>query len=142
MTIFPDLTALIVSAIVVFLAVALKNWFFEPLAQVVEEREGRYQKSASERRKEEGRLAASETALSKALAEARQAGYAEMDRVRNEAGENADRLLAEARERARQRLAEGMAALAEQTAAAEAELDRAAGGLAESLTTRLLRRAS
>lgn len=142
MTIFPDLTALIVSAIVVFLALALKNWFFEPLARVVEEREGRYQKSASARRKEEGRLAAAETSLSKALSEARLAGYAEMDRIRKGAGENADRLLAEARDRARQRIAEGTAALAEQTAAAERELDRAAGGLAEALTTRLLRRAS
>lgn len=142
MTIFPDLTALIVSAIVVFLALALKNWFFEPLARVVEEREGRYQKSASARRKEEGRLADAETSLSKALSEARLAGYAEMDRVRKGAGENADRLLAEARDRARQRIAEGTAALAEQTAAAERELDRAAGGLAEALTTRLLRRAS
>ena len=142
MTIFPDLTALIVSAIVVFLALALKNWFFEPLARVVEEREGRYQKSASARRKEEGRLADAETSLSKALSEARLAGYAEMDRVRKGAGENADRLLAGARDRARQRIAEGTAALAEQTAAAERELDRAAGGLAEALTTRLLRRAS
>lgn len=142
MTIFPDLTALIVSAIVVFLALALKNWFFEPLARVVEEREGRYQKSASARRKEEGRLADAETSLSKALSEARLAGYAEMDRVRKGAGENADRLLAEARDRARQRIAEGTAALAEQTTAAERELDRAAGGLAEALTTRLLRRAS
>lgn len=142
MTIFPDLTALIVSAIVVFLALALKNWFFEPLARVVEEREGRYQKSASARRKEEGRLATAETSLSKALSEARLAGYAEMDRIRKGAGENADRLLAEARDRARQRIAEGTAALAEQTAAAERELDRAAGGLADALTTRLLRRAS
>jgi len=39
LTIFPDITALIIFGIVVLLAPALKSWFFEPLANAMEARE-------------------------------------------------------------------------------------------------------
>lgn len=142
MTIFPDFTALLISGIVVFLALALKNWFFEPLARTMEERENRYGYSRTELLEKQGRLAAAKTRLETALAETRQAGYAEMDRIRREAAAAAEERLSEARDRARQILADGLAAMEKETASAEAELETAAGELAGDLTARLLRRAS
>lgn len=142
MTIFPDFTALLISGIVVLLALALKNWFFEPLARTMEERESRYGRSRTELQEKQGRLAAAKTRLETALVETRQAGYAEMDRIRREAAAAADQRLSEARDRARRILADGLEALEKDTAAAEAELETAAGELAADLTARLLRRAS
>ena len=142
MTIFPDFTALLISGIVVFLALALKNWFFEPLARTMEERENRYGHSRTELLEKQGRLAAAKTRLETALAETRQAGYTEMDRIRREASATADERLSEARDRARRILADGLAVMETETAAAEAELETAAGELAGDLTERLLRRAS
>lgn len=142
MTIFPDFTALLISGIVVFLALALKNWFFEPLARTMEERENRYEHSRTELLEKEGRLAVAKTRLETALAETRQAGYAEMDRIRREAAAAAEERLSEARDRARRILADGLAVMEKETAAAEAELEAAAGELAGDLTARLLRRAS
>lgn len=142
MTIFPDFTALLISGIVVFLALALKNWFFEPLARMMEERENRYGHSRTELLEKQGRLAAARTRLETALAETRQAGYTEMDRIRREASATADERLSEARARARRILADGLAVMEKETAAAEAELEAAAGELAGDLTERLLRRAS
>ena len=142
MTIFPDFTALLISGIVVFLALALKKWFFEPLARTMEERENRYGRSRTELQEKQGRLAAAKTRLETALAETRQAGYTEMDRIRREASATADERLSEARDRARRILADGLAVMEKETAAAEAELETAAGELAGDLTERLLRRAS
>lgn len=142
MTIFPDFTALLISGIVVLLALALKNWFFEPLARTMEERENRYGRSRTELQEKQGRLAAAKTRLETALAETRQTGYAEMDRIRREAAASADERLSEARDRARRILEEGLAAIEQETASAEAQLETAAGELADDLTARLLRRAS
>ena len=141
-TIFPDFTALIISGIVVLLAIALKAWLFEPLARTAEAREGRAKDARRELASAESALRVAEATRAEALAEARAAAYAEMDRVRTEASGTANERLVEARNRAGAALERGRNALRTQSAAAEGELDRAATALATELASRLLRRAS
>lgn len=142
MTILPDLTALIVSVIVVALVLVLKSQFFEPLARVLEHRELERGAAREERRSaaETSRTARERT--EEAVAGARRAGYAEMDRLRQEAGEEAGQRLEAARRSAQGMVAAGRVQLRDESARAEAELESEAQQLGAELTARVLPRAS
>ncbi len=142
MTIIPDLTALIVSAIVVCLTLILKTQFFEPLARAMEAREKEFGEARQGRNQGAAEIAAAEARVTDAVAAVREDGYREMDRIRREAGERAEATLLVARDQAAATLAAGKDSLREQTLRAEAELERTAHGLASDLAARILRRAS
>ena len=142
MTIIPDLTALIVSAIVVCLTLILKRQFFEPLARAMEAREKEIGEARQGRDQGEADIAAAEARVAAAIEAVREDGYREMDRIRREAGERAEATLLSARDQAAATLAVGKDSLREQTTRAESELERTADGLASDLTARILRRAS
>lgn len=142
MTIIPDLTALMVSVIVVCLTLVLKRQFFEPMARAMEAREKQVEGARGVREQAEAEVAAAESEVESAVAAVRAEGYREMDRIRREAGERAEATLAAARERAAATLEAGKDSLREQSARAASELDRVAGSLANDLTARVLRRAS
>lgn len=142
MTIIPDLTALIVSVIVVCLTLVLKRQFFEPLARAMEARETQAGGAREAREAAEAEVQAAETRVADAVAAVREEGYREMDRIRREAGERADATLLAAREAAAATLQAGKDSLREQTTRAASELETAAESLANDLTARVLRRAS
>lgn len=142
MTIIPDLTALIVSVIVVCLTLVLKTQFFEPLARAIEAREHDAGNARRGREQAEADVAAAEEQVASAIAAVREEGYREMDRIRREASARAEEALQTARDQAAQRLDAGKESIREQTTRAAAELDRAAEGLAHDLAARVLRRAS
>jgi len=141
-TIIPDLTALIVSAIVVCLTLVLKRQFFEPLARAMEARETQAGGAREARETAEAEVQAAEARVADAVAAVREEGYREMDRIRREAGERADATLLAAREAAAATLQAGKDSLREQTTRAASELETAAESLANDLTARVLRRAS
>lgn len=141
-TIIPDLTALIVSAIVVCLTLVLKRQFFEPLARAMEAREKQVEGAREVREQAQADVAAAEARVADAVAAVRAEGYREMDRIRREAGERAEATLTAARDQAVATLAAGKDSLREQSARAASELDQAAESLASDLTARVLRRAS
>ena len=142
MTIIPDLTALIVSAIVVCLTLVLRTQFFEPLARAMEARQAETTGARQVREQAEADIAAADAGVARAVARVREEGYREMDRIRREAGERAEAKLRDAREQAARTLAEGKASLREQAARASNDLERAAESLASDLAARVLRRAS
>ena len=142
MTIIPDLTALIVSAIVVCLTLILKRQFFEPLARAMEAREKEIGEARHGRDQGEADIAAAEARVAAAIEAVREDGYREMDRIRREAGERAEATLLSARDQAAATLAAGKDSLREQSTRAESELERTADGLASDLAARILRRAS
>ncbi len=142
MTIIPDFTALIVSGIVVCLVLVLKSWFFEPLAQAMEQREATSSSARKARDDADAAVSEVEARLAEALAETRQEGYREMDRIRREATERAEAKLGEARGAAEAALAAGKQSLREESVRAAAELERSAEDLAGELALRVLRRAS
>ena len=142
MTIIPDLTALIVSAIVVCLTLILKRQFFEPLARAMEAREKEIGEARQGRDQGEADIVAAEARVAAAIEAVREDGYREMDRIRREAGERAEATLLSARDQAAATLAAGKDSLREQTTRAESELERTADGLASDLAARILRRAS
>lgn len=142
MTIIPDLTALIVSAIVVCLTLVLKTQFFEPLARAMEAREAETTGARHVREQAEADVAAADAGVERAIAAVREEGYREMDRIRREAGERAEARLQEAREQAARTLEEGKDSLREQAVRAASDLDRTAESLAGDLAARVLRRAS
>ena len=142
MTIIPDLTALIVSVIVVCLTLVLKRQFFEPLARAMEAREERAGGARRVREQAEADVAAAETRIAAALAAVREDGYRAMDRIRGEASERAEATLLAARNEAAATLEAGRNALREEADRAASELDTAAESLARDLTERVLRRAS
>ena len=142
MTIIPDLTALIVSVIVVCLTLVLKRQFFEPLARAMETREQEAGGARQAREAAEADAVAAETRVANAVAAVRNEGYREMDRIRREAGERAEATLAATREQAAATLETGKDALREQSARAASELEQVAESLASDLTARVLRRAS
>ena len=142
MTIFPDLTALLVSAIVVCLVLVLKSQFFEPLAQAMERREQQRAVARSERGDAERSADEASGRTEAALTDARTAGYAEMDRVRREASARADAVLQQSRTAAQEAVADGRRLLREQSERAAAELESQADDFAAELSARLLRRAS
>lgn len=142
MTIIPDLTALIVSVIVVCLTLVLKRQFFEPLARAMEAREKQVEGAREVRERAEADVATAEAQVADAVAAVREEGYREMDRIRREAGESAEATLSTAREQAAATLEAGKDSLREQSARAASELEQVAQSLASDLTTRVLRRAS
>lgn len=142
MTIIPDVTALIVSAIVVCLTLILKRQFFEPLARAMEARDERIGSARQAREQAEVEVTTAEAQVAAAIAAVREDGYREMDRIRRLAGERAEATLLTAREEAAATLDAGREALREQTARAASELEAAAESLASDLTARILRRAS
>ena len=142
MTIIPDLTALIVSAIVVCLTLILKRQFFEPLARAMEAREKEIGEARQGRDQGEADIAAAEARVAAAIEAVREDGYREMDRIRREAGERAEATLLSARDQAAATLAAGKDSLREQTTRAESELEQTADDLASDLAARILRRAS
>ena len=142
MTIIPDLTALIVSAIVVCLTLVLKTQFFEPLARAMEAREDQVGGAQQGREQAEAAVAAAEAQVAEAVAEVREVGYREMDRIRREASLRAETTLQTAREQAQETLEAGKDSLREATNRAASDLDRAAESLASDLAARVLRRAS
>ena len=142
MTIIPDLTALMVSVIVVCLTLVLKRQFFEPLARVMEAREKQVDGARQAREHAEAEVAAAEARVADAVAAVREDGYREMDRIRREASERAEVTLAAARDDAAATLEAGRESLREQTEQAAADLEAAAENLANDLTARVLRRAS
>ena len=142
MTIIPDITALIVSVIVVCLTLVLKRQFFEPLARAMEAREQQAGGARQAREAAEADAMAAETRVANAVAAVRDEGYREMDRIRREAGERAEATLTTAREQAAATLEAGKDSLREQSARAASELEQAAESLASDLTARVLRRAS
>ncbi len=142
MTIIPDLTALIVSVIVVCLTLVLKRQFFEPLARAMEARETQVGGARQVREDAEAEALAAETRVADAVAAVREEGYREMDRIRREASERADATLLAAREAAEATLRAGRNSLREATTRAASELETAAESLANDLTARVLRRAS
>ncbi len=142
MTIIPDLTALIVSAIVVCLTLILKTQFFEPLARAMEAREKEIGEARHGRDQGEADITAAEARVADAVAAVREEGYREMDGIRREAGERGEATLVAARDHAAATLAAGKDSLREQTTRAESELERTADGLASDLAARILRRAS
>ncbi len=142
MTIIPDITALIVSVIVVCLTLVLKRQFFEPLARAMEAREEQAGGARQAREAAEADAMAAETRVANAVAAVRDEGYREMDRIRREAGERAEATLTTAREQAAATLEAGKDSLREQSARAASELEKAAESLASDLTARVLRRAS
>ena len=142
MTIIPDLTALIVSAIVVCLTLVLKRQFFEPMARAMEAREQEVGGARQVREQAEADIGAADTRVANAVAAVREDGYREMDRIRREAGERAEATLLAAREEAAATVEAGTEALREQAARAASELEATANSLANDLTARILRRAS
>ncbi len=142
MTIIPDITALIVSVIVVCLTLVLKRQFFEPLARAMEAREQQAGGARQAREAAEADAMAAETRVANAVAAVRDEGYREMDRIRREAGERAEATLTTAREQAAATLEAGKDSLREQSARAASELEQAVESLASDLTARVLRRAS
>lgn len=142
MTIIPDLTALIVSVIVVCLTLVLKRQFFEPLARAMEAREKQVAGAREDRERAEAEVAAADGLVADAVAAVRAEGYREMDRIRREASERAEATLTAAREQAADTLAAGKESLREQSARAASELEQVAESLASDLTARVLRRAS
>ncbi len=142
MTIIPDITALIVSVIVVCLTLVLKRQFFEPLARAMEAREQEAGGARQAREAAEADAMTAETRVADAVAAVRDEGYREMDRIRREAGERAEATLAAAREQAAATLEAGKDSLREQSARAASELEQVAESLASDLTARVLRRAS
>lgn len=142
MTIIPDITALIVSVIVVCLTLVLKRQFFEPLARAMEARDKQAGGAREAREAAEADVQAAETRVAEAIAAVREEGYREMDRIRGEAGERANATLLAAREEAAATLQAGKDSLREQATRAASELDTAAESLANDLTARVLRRAS
>lgn len=142
MTIIPDITALIVSVIVVCLTLVLKRQFFEPLARAMEAREQQVGGARQAREAAEADATAAETRVANAVAAVRDEGYREMDRIRREAGERAEATLTTARAQAAATLEAGKDSLREQSARAASELEQVAESLASDLTARVLRRAS
>ncbi len=142
MTIIPDLTALMVSLIVVCLTLVLKRQFFEPMARAMEAREKQVKGAREVREQAEADVAAAEADVAEAVAAVRAEGYREMDRIRREASERAEATLAAAREQAAATLEAGKDSLREQSARAASELEHVAESLAGDLTARVLRRAS
>jgi F0F1-type ATP synthase membrane subunit b/b' len=141
-TIIPDITALIVSVIVVCLTLVLKRQFFEPLARAMEAREQQVGGARQTREAAEADAMAAETRVANAVAAVRDEGYREMDRIRREAGERAEATLTTARAQAAATLEAGKDSLREQSARAASELEQVAESLASDLTARVLRRAS
>ena len=142
MTIIPDLTALMVSVIVVCLTLVLKRQFFEPLARAMEARETQVAGAREVREQAQAEVAAAEAQVADAVAAVRAEGYREMDRIRREASERAEATLAAARGQAAATLESGKDSLREQSARAASELEQVAESLARDLTARVLRRAS
>ena len=142
MTIIPDFTALIVSAIVVCLTLVLKTQFFEPLARAMEARAAGIGDARRMRELAQTGVAAADARVAQAIAGVRDDGYREMDRIRREASERAEATLHAARAQAAKTLAAGKASLREQTTRAASELEATAASLAADLAARILRRAS
>jgi F-type H+-transporting ATPase subunit b len=135
-----DATALIITALVFALVLALKNLFFEPLAQAMESRKERIDRAESAWGDAQKTIEAASTRVSAAVTAARNEGYGLLDRERAEAQTNARAGVERHRDEAQREVAEAKRRLEEEGERAVRELEGEADALARSLASRILGR--
>ena len=144
MTIIPDITALIVSVIVVCLTLVLKRQFFEPLARAMEAREaaGPAAPVRPGEAAEADATAAGNPGCERGCGPSATRAIGRWTEFGARPANAPRATLTTARAQAAATLEAGKDSLREQSARAASELEQVAESLASDLTARVLRRAS
>jgi F-type H+-transporting ATPase subunit b len=140
--VIPDLSVLIVIALVLTCTALLNRLIFKPVLAVMDQRERavRDAKELAESASQKATLASEE--YDRTLTAARRDVYREMDEKRRAALEERGALLAATKADVERELSDAVAQLSEQTSAARARLQQDVDGLAAAIMTRVLGRAS
>lgn len=138
----PDLSVLVVIALVLLCAALLNALVFQPILRVMEQRARAVTEARELAESAAQKAAAASDEYARTLAAARAEVYQQMDETRRAALDARAASLAAARAEAERELAAARAGVAAQTAEARARLDREAGDLAGVIVGRVLGRAS
>jgi ATP synthase F0 subunit b len=134
------LTAFVIMALVFALVLALKNLFFEPLAQAMETREARIRRAEGAWDEAQKTIQSASQQVSSAVQAARNEGYGLLDEARRGATARARAAVDETRGEAQRKIAEAKASLEAETGRALKSLEAQADELAASLAGRILGR--
>ena len=135
-----DATALVILALVFVLVLILKNLFFEPLAQAMEERERRVKNAQAQWDEAAQSIDAADSRIAKAVQSARNEGYSLLDSVRGEATESARAEVDRERTAAQEKIQKAVQTLSDQTDQALADLETRSDDLAAEIATKILGR--
>ena len=135
-----DVTALVISALVIGLVFVLKNTFFEPLAQAMERRQDRIDRAATAWDDAQKTIDEARAEVAAAVEATRNEGYRLLDDVRTEAQQKTRSELDEGRGAAQKQIAEARKRLSDETDKAVQKLERDAKALASQIASRLLGR--
>ena len=135
-----DVTALIISALVIGLVFVLKNAFFEPLAQAMETRQDRIDRAATAWDDAAKTIDEARDEVLAAVVATRNEGYRQLDEARTEAQKKARAELNHGRGAAQKQIAEAIKRLSDETDKAVQKLERDADALASQIASRILGR--
>jgi F-type H+-transporting ATPase subunit b len=135
-----DLTFLAQFVLFTFLIILLKPLLFDPLLRVFEEREIRTEGAKREARERDEKAGALLTRYEQELDKIRQEAGQERERLRREAAALEAKVLAEAREETTRFLEQGKARIAAEVAAMRKELAEAQPALAAEIASKVLDR--
>lgn len=135
-----DATALVILALVFVLVLILKNVFFEPIAQAIEERERRVTQAQKEWDDASRSIAQADSRIAEAVQSARNEGYTLLDSTRGEATDKARAEVDVERTAAQEKIHQAVQELSHQTDRALNDLEARADALAAEIATKLLGR--
>lgn len=138
----PDLSVLVVIALVLLCAALLNSLIFQPVLRVMEQRERAVTDARELAESASQKATAAQAEYTRTLAAARAEVYQQMDETRRAALDTRAAALQSARAEVERELASARAAVTAQSAEARARLDREAGDLAGIIVGRVLGRAS
>lgn len=138
----PDLSVLVVIALVLLCAALLNTLIFQPVLRVMEQRERAVTDARELAESAAQKATAASDEYARTLAAARTEVYQQMDETRRAALDKRAATLAGARAQVERELQTARATVAAQSAEARARLDREAGDLAGIIVGRVLGRAS
>lgn len=138
----PDLSVLVVIALVLMCAALLNALIFQPVLRVMEQRERAVTDARELAESASQKAAAAQEQYARTLTAARGEVYQQMDETRRAALERRAAALTSTRADVERELVAARATVAAQSAEARARLEREAGDLAGVITGRVLGRAS